>query len=97
MSRLTSLLAVLVTLACAAPAWPAEAGVIRGVVTYTGPVTNKTLPVTIDNYVCGKDKPSEELVVGPQRGLKNVVVWLQNPPAGAAWRPGPRAWARMSW
>ena len=74
MSRLTSLAAVLVTLACAAAVRPVEAGVIRGVVTYTGPVTSKTLPVTIDNYVCGKDKPSEELVVGPQRGLKNVVV-----------------------
>lgn len=68
---------------------PARAGMIRGVVTYTGPVDAKMLPVTIDQYVCGKEKPSEDLVVGPQRGIKNAVVWLQTPPPEAAWPSAP--------
>jgi plastocyanin len=75
--------------ACAGAAVPARAGVIRGVVSYAGPVEPRKLPVTIDQYVCGSAKPSEELVVGPQRGVKNAVVWLQSPPAGAAWPTAP--------
>jgi plastocyanin len=47
------------------------------------------LPVTIDQYVCGKEKPSEDLVVGAQRGIKNAVVWLQTPPPEAAWPSAP--------
>lgn len=31
----------------------------------------------------GKD--SEDLVLSPGRGIRNVVVWLQTPPAGAKW------------
>ena len=41
------------------------------------------LPVTIDQYVCGKEKPAEDLVVSAQGGIRNVVVWLDKPPAGA--------------
>jgi plastocyanin len=80
---------LLAAAAWASAAVPAHAGVIRGVVVYNGPVQGKTLPVTIDNYVCGKDKPAEELVVGAQRGVKNAVVWLHTPPAGAAWPSAP--------
>jgi plastocyanin len=64
---------------------PSEAASIRGVVTYAGGVDAKKLPVTIDQYVCGKEKVSEELVVGPQRGVRNAVVWLHTPPPGASW------------
>jgi plastocyanin len=74
----------------AAPPRPAEAATVRGVVIYNGPVEQKRLSVTIDQYVCGRDKPAEDLVVNPQqRGVKNVVVWLQTPPAGAAWPAAP--------
>jgi plastocyanin len=62
---------------------------IRGVVVMTGAVTPKKLPVTIDQYVCGKEKPAEELIVGPQGSVKNVVAWLQTPPTGAAWPSAP--------
>ena len=68
---------------------PAHAGVIRGVVSFSGAVEAKKLPVTIDQYICGKDKPSEKLVVGPQRGVKNAVVWLRTPPPGATWPSAP--------
>jgi plastocyanin len=84
----------LVIAALAAAAWialaaPAHAGVIRGVVSFTGPVDAQKLPVTIDQYICGKEKASEKLVVGRQRGVKNAVVWLRTPPTGAAWPSAP--------
>ena len=55
----------------------------------TGTVVPKKVPVTIDQYVCGKEKPAEDLVVGPQGGVKNVVVWLQTPPSGTTWPNAP--------
>jgi plastocyanin len=84
-------LAVCVVLAWLAIASPARAAAIRGVVQYGGgPVEPKKLPVTIDQYVCGKEKASEDLLVGPQRGVRNAVVWLQTPPPGAAWEAAPQ-------
>jgi plastocyanin len=67
----------------------AAASNIRGVVVMTGTVVPKKLPVTIDQYVCGKEKVGEDLAVGPQGGVKNVVVWLQTPPPGATWPSAP--------
>src|SRR5438874_12270524 len=68
---------------------PAGAGVIRGVVVFTGAVEQKKLPVTIDQYICGKEKHAEDLLVGAQRGVRNAVVWLQRPPPGAHWPNAP--------
>jgi plastocyanin len=76
-------------LASVAVALPAFAATLRGVVLFNGPVEQKKLPVTIDQYVCGKEKAAEDLVVGAQRGVKNAVVWLQTPPPGAAWPSAP--------
>ena len=70
---------------------PSEAASIRGVVTFAGAVESKKLPVTIDQYVCGKEKVSEDLVVGAQRGVRNAVVWLQTPPPRASWDTAPAA------
>jgi len=67
----------------AAPSWGVT---IKGAVRYVGaPVENKKLPVTIDQYVCGKEKDAEELVLSPTNGIRNAVVSLQNPPPGAKW------------
>lgn len=74
---------------CVLGAHPAWAAAIRGVVVYTGSVNAKKLPVTIDQYVCGKDKPAEDLVVGAQRGVRSAVVWLKTPPPGASWPTAP--------
>src|SRR5882762_5502534 len=71
------------------PAVPAGAGAIRGVVVFTGAVEQKKLPVTIDQYICGKEKQAEDLLVGAQRGVRNAVVWLQTPPPGANWPNAP--------
>jgi plastocyanin len=59
------------------------AGTIKGMVRFTGaPVTRKTFPVTIDQYLCGKEKTSEELVLSQNNGIKNAVVALQGLPPG---------------
>jgi plastocyanin len=53
------------------------AGSIVGEVKYSGtPPSPKTLKVNKDTQVCGGDKPSEELVVGANKGIKNAVVSL---------------------
>jgi plastocyanin len=80
------LCAILTSLA-AAP--PARAAVLRGVVLFSGAVEQKKLAVTIDQYVCGKEKAAEDLVVNAQRGVRSAVVWLQTPPPGASWPSAP--------
>jgi len=82
-------LAVCVSVASLVVTGHADAANIRGVVVMTGAVAPKKLPVTIDQYICGKEKVGEDLVVGPQGSVKNVVVWLQTPPPGAAWPSAP--------
>ncbi|HXJ82250.1 MAG TPA: carboxypeptidase regulatory-like domain-containing protein [Candidatus Methylomirabilis sp.] len=65
---------------------PARAGEIKGFVRFTGPTPDaKTLPVTSDQYVCGKEKEVEDLVLSPDKGIRNAVVWLAAPPPGAKW------------
>ena len=82
-------LAVCVSVASLGVTGHADGANIRGVVVMTGTVVPKKLPVTIDQYVCGKEKVGEDLAVGPQGGVKNVVVWLQTPPPGATWSSAP--------
>jgi plastocyanin len=78
-----------VAVTCLGIPLPARASAIRGVIVFTGPVDQKKLPVTIDQYICGKEKEAEDLIVGPKGGLRNAVVWLQTPPPGASWPSGP--------
>ena len=64
-------------------------GTIRGTARFTGDAfEQKKLPVTVDHSVCGKDKDAEDIVLSPEKGIRNVVVSLQPPPPGAKW---PRA------
>jgi len=71
------------------------AGSIKGSVILSGPApAPKKLEVTIDQYVCGTEKDSGDLLLSPRKELKNAVVWLENPPAGAA-APAPAAKVEM--
>lgn len=66
----------------------AAAASIRGTVLNGGPAPErKQIPINIDQYVCGKNRESDELIVGPNRGIRWAVVSLQSPPPGA--RPEP--------
>ncbi len=80
--------AMLVSLAfvalVAGPATPrhAVAGTIKGTVVLKGTTPElKKVAVTIDQYVCGKEKNPEDLVLSPQGGIRSAVVWLDKPPA----------------
>src|SRR5437870_5916815 len=65
----------------------AGATAIKGKVQYVGPpVEPRKLPVTVDQFVCGKDKDDENLVLSSQRGVRNAVVSLASPPPGAQWQ-----------
>ena len=65
----------------------AHAGDLAGTVLYSGPMPERPkVPITIDQYICGKERDAEDLVLGPKRGVQNAVVWLENPPAGAKWQ-----------
>src|SRR5262249_42322063 len=71
----------------AGPAAPraAAAGTIKGTVVLKGTTPElKKLAVTIDQYVCGKEKNPEDLVLSPQGGIRSAVGWLDKPPAAAA-------------
>ena len=62
---------------------PAWAGTMKGNVRFTGPTPEqKVLPVVTDQYVCGKEKDTEDLVLSPDKGIRNAVVWLTSPPPG---------------
>lgn len=81
---------IVVVSVVAALAVAVEAAAIRGVVQLAaGPQESRKLPITIDQYVCGTEKDAEDLVVGRDGGIRNVVVWLETPPAGGRAEGGP--------
>ena len=60
-------------------------GAIKGKVVFAGSVPPaKKVDITIDQYVCGTTKDAGDLLLSPQKELRNAVVWLDNPPADAA-------------
>ncbi len=68
-------------------AWCFNAGTsqaesIKGNIRYLGtPIEKKKTSVTIDQYVCGKEKETEDLLLSANNGIKNAVVSLQNVPS----------------
>jgi plastocyanin len=64
-------------------------GAIKGKVVFVGAIpAPKKLEVNIDQYVCGTGKDAEDLLLSPQKEIRNAVVWLANPPTNAAWPGG---------
>ena len=58
---------------------------IKGKVVFVGSVPPpKKVDITIDQYVCGTAKDAGDLLLSPQKELRNAVVWLENPPANVA-------------
>ena len=72
---------------CLLPSGVSQAASIRGVVLNAGPAPDrKQIPINIDQYVCGKSHESDELIVGPNRGIRWAVVSIQPPPP-VKWDP----------
>ena len=82
-------------LVCTAVVWAtapgaAWGGTVKGTVRLAGaPVKAKKIPVTIDQYICGKEKETEDLILSPDNGIRYAVVSLQTPPPGAKWNAPP--------
>ena len=61
------------------------AGEVKGKVVFAdAPPARQTVPVTIDQYLCGNEKLADDLQVSANREIRNAVVWIENPPPGAA-------------
>ena len=81
---------VLLFAGCLASSGWALGGDLTGTVLYSGALSERPkVPVTIDQYICGKEKDADDLVLGPKRGVQNAVVWIENPPPGAKWPAQP--------
>jgi hypothetical protein len=71
---------------CVVAGGTAWGGTIKGTVRFTGTaVEQKKLPVTVDHSVCGKEKDAGELILSPEKGMRDVVVSLQSPPPDVKW------------
>ena len=72
---------VAMALVCLLTPAAVSAGPVSGAVVLQGPVPDAPkVRVTIDQYVCGKEKDAEDLIIGKGNGIKNAVVWVTNPP-----------------
>ena len=75
------LAAVLAVSLCASGA--GQAASIKGKVILVGAVpAPKKVDVTIDQYVCGKEKDAGDMLVSAQKEIRNAVVWIENAPTG---------------
>lgn len=89
------LLAVVAAVAMAVPAQVAQAydsmavtdgGTISGTIKFAGtPPAPKTIKATKDPQQCGAEIPDENLMVGPDKGIKNVVIRLTDIKKGKKW------------
>ena len=66
-----------------------DGGTISGTVKWTGPVPRTAeFPITKDTQICDPDSKKtrdlERLIIGPQGGVANTVVYLKNITAGKA-------------
>jgi len=82
MRRLVSLVALALVLAAPAAAYEIvpvrDGGGLAGVVRFAGtPPRLDPLPVNKNRDVCGEQKPSEALVVGPDRGVRGSVILIE--------------------
>jgi len=61
-----------------------DGGTIRGKVTYSGPVETKKIIPTKDQQVCGAARDEPLIVVGPDKGVQDVIVYLKGVEKGKA-------------
>lgn len=55
-----------------------DGGTLTGAVKFVGdPPKPASIPVKKDKEVCGDSKPSEALILGPNKGVKFTVVWIE--------------------
>ena len=70
-----------------------DGGTITGTVKWSGPVPhNLEFPISKDPQICDPDSKKsadlERLVIGPQSGVANTIVYLKNITLSATMSPG---------
>ena len=79
-----SFFVIVLIAACCFVSSLSRAETIKGTIRYVGaPIEKKKTAVTIDQYICGKEKDPEDLLLSSNNGIRNAVVSLQNVPPGA--------------
>jgi hypothetical protein len=68
-----------------------NAGTIRGKVSYQGAVPVKKIIPTKDQEVCGSPRDEPQILVGPDKGVQDAVVYLRDVPKGKPWGSPERA------
>jgi hypothetical protein len=63
----------------------ANGGAIKGKVTYTGSVPTRKIIPTKDQEVCGGIRDEQQVIVGPDSGVMNAIVYLKEVPKGKRW------------
>jgi hypothetical protein len=60
-------------------------GAIQGKVTYQGQVPIKKIIPTKDQEVCGGPRDEPQVLVGPDKGVQDAIVYLKAVPRGKPW------------
>jgi hypothetical protein len=60
-------------------------GAIEGKVTYQGAVPTRKIIPTKDQEVCGGIREEPQIIVGPDRGVQEAIVYLKKVSKGKAW------------
>jgi hypothetical protein len=63
-----------------------DGGTITGKVTYAGEVPTRKIIVTKDTSTCGANREDPEIVVGPDKGVQDAVVYLKDVQKGKAFQ-----------
>jgi hypothetical protein len=61
-----------------------DGGTIKGKLTYQGEIATKKIVVTKDNEVCGAIREEPLIVVGPDKGVQDAIVYLKDVQKGKA-------------
>jgi hypothetical protein len=64
-----------------------DGGTIKGKLTYQGEIATKKIVVTKDNEVCGAIREEPLIVVGPDKGVQDAIVYLKDVQKGKAPQP----------
>lgn len=62
-----------------------DGGSISGKVIYNGRVKTKTIIPTKNADVCGKKRKEPQILIGPDKGVQDAVVYLDKVEKGKAW------------
>jgi hypothetical protein len=88
---MNKLLAAAALLVYAAPSYAYEVaavsngGKIEGKVTFNGTVPTKKIIPTKDKEVCGGPRDEPQILVGPDKGVEEAIVYIKGIPKGKEW------------